>query len=116
RIGFYADDKAGGLIELRCESAPSAKSDQFIALANDLAKQVALKGAKTPEELLAQPFVGDPSRTVSDRISDVFSVVRENMKPARMKAFSGLVGGYVHHDGVSGAMVLVEGAKSDAQM
>jgi len=116
RIGFYADDKVGGLIELRCESAPSAKSDQFIALANDLAKQVALKGAKTPEELLAQPFVGDPSKKVSDRISDVFVIVRENMKPARMKAFFGLVGGYVHHDGSTGAMVLVEGAKAEPQM
>ncbi len=116
RIGIYSDDKAGGIIELRCETAPSAKSDLFVALANDLARQVALKGAKTPEELLAQPFVGDPSRTVADRIGDVFGVVRENMKPARMKAFAGLVGGYVHHDGASGAMVLVEGTQSNAQM
>jgi elongation factor Ts len=116
RIGYYGDDKVGGLIELRCETAPSAKSDQFIALANDLAKQVALKGAKTAEELLAQPFVGDSSKKVSDRIGDVFVIVRENMKPARMKIFTGIVGGYVHHDGSTGAMVLVEGAKAEPQM
>jgi elongation factor Ts len=116
RIGFYGDDKVGGLIEVRCETAPSAKSDQFILLANDLAKQVALKGAKTAEELLAQPFAGEPSKKVSDRIGDVFIIVRENMKPARMKAFTGIVGGYVHHDGSTGAMVLVEGAKPEAQI
>jgi elongation factor Ts len=118
RIGSFIDEaaKVGGLIELRCETAPSAKSDLFVALANDLAKQVALKGAKTPEELLAQPLVGDPSRTVSERIGDVFGVVRENMKPARMKAYSGLAGAYVHHDGSTGAMVLVEGTKAETQM
>ena len=86
------------------------------SLANDLAKQVALKGAKTAEELLAQPFVGDASKKVSDRIQDVFGVIRENMKPARMQQFKGLVGSYVHHDGTTGAMVLVEGEKAEAQM
>ena len=116
RIGYFGDDKVGGLIEVRCETAPSAKSDLFVALANDLAKQVALKGATTAEELLAQPFIGDTSKKVADRIGDVFGVIRENMKPARLKAFGGLVGGYVHHDGTSGAMVLVEGVKSDPQM
>jgi elongation factor Ts len=118
RIGAYVDDKGGvgGIIELRCETAPSAKSDVFIALANDLAKQVALKGATTPDELLAQPYVGDPSKTVKDRIHDVFGVVRENMKPARLRQFKGLTGAYVHHDGTSGAMVLVEGQKAEPQM
>jgi len=118
RIGTYVDEaaKVGGIIEMRCETAPSAKSDLFVALANDLAKQVALKGASTPEELLTQPFVGDTSKTVKDRVQDVFVAVRENMKPARMKQFKGLVGSYVHHDGTSGAMVLVEGAQAPTQM
>lgn len=118
RIGAYIDEsgKTGGIIEVRCETAPSAKSDLFVALANDLAKQLAVKGASTPEELLAQPFIGDPSKKVSDRIQDVFIVIRENMKPARMKQFKGLVGSYVHHDGSTGAMVLVEGDKAELQM
>jgi elongation factor Ts len=116
RIGTYSDDKVGAILELRCETAPSAKNELFVALATDLARQVALKGAATPEELLAQPFVGEPSRTVDDRIKDVFGVIRENMKPARMKRFSGKVGSYVHHDGTSGAMIQVEGDKVDAQV
>src|SRR5437667_10606798 len=38
RIGAYLDDgaKVGGLVELRCESAPTAKSDLVIKLAGDL--------------------------------------------------------------------------------
>ena len=65
RIGVYVDTaaKVGAIVELRCESAPSAKSDQFVALANDLAKQVAVeRGPDDVDELLAQPFVGDPGR------------------------------------------------------
>ncbi len=118
RVGAFVDLNAqiGGLIEMRCETAPSAKSDLFVKLADDLARQVALKGAKTPEELLAQPLADDAARTVAERINDVFGVVRENMKPARMKQFKGLTGSYVHHDGSTGALVLVEGAKAEPQM
>lgn len=118
RIGAFIDDKAGlgGIIEVRCETAPSAKSEPFVALANDLAKQVALKGATSADELLTQALVSEPARTVKDRIQDAFVIVRENMKPARLKQFKGLIGSYVHHDGSTGAMVLVEGAKADPQV
>ncbi len=48
------------MIELQVESAPVAKHEDVIALANDLAKQLATgPGAKTPEELWKQPA---PSR------------------------------------------------------
>src|SRR5262245_15546342 len=40
RIAIFIDTaaKVGAIIEVRCESAPVAKSDGFIQLANDLAK------------------------------------------------------------------------------
>src|SRR5262249_11929082 len=57
RIGAFIDanQAVGALIEVRCESAPVAKSEQFVELANDLAKQVAVKNPATVESLLAQP-------------------------------------------------------------
>src|SRR6516162_6523048 len=47
RIAAFIDtnQKVGALIEVRCESAPVAKSEDFTALANDLARQAALRGA-----------------------------------------------------------------------
>src|SRR4029079_10634218 len=38
RIGAFVDNaaKVGAIVEMRCESAPSAKSDRFVALANDI--------------------------------------------------------------------------------
>lgn len=92
------------------------KSDLFVQLANDLAKQVALQEAKTPEALLAQPFVDDPKKTVNERIAEVVGLVRENMKPARLARLTGLVGSYIHHDGSVGVMVQVEGDKADPQL
>src|SRR5207253_7881748 len=57
RVATFVDvaTKVGAIIELRCESAPVAKSEPFIKLANELAKQVALKNPANVEELLAQP-------------------------------------------------------------
>lgn len=118
RVAIFIDpsQKVGAIIEVRCESAPVAKSEGFVQLANDLAKQVALANPSAVEDLLAQPFVGDKSKTVSERIGDVVGVMRENMKPARFKRLTGLLGEYVHHDGTVGVLVQVEGEKADAQM
>jgi len=120
RIGIYLDParQVGALIELRCESPSVVKNEHFVALANDLAKHIALKGgAATVEELLAQPFLGDAKKTVKDRIGDVVGIIRENMKPARFVRLTGQVGGYTHHDGTVGVLVQVEGTgTADQQM
>jgi elongation factor Ts len=118
RIAAYIDPakKAGALIEVLCESAPVAKSDLFVTLANDLAKQVALEGATTPERLLGQKFVGDPSKTVQQRVGDVVNLMREVMKPGRMTRLQGQLGYYVHHDGSIGVLLQVEGDNPDPQL
>ena len=78
RIGVFFDNtaKIGAIAEMRCETAPSAKSDRFIALANDIAKHVAAKNPVNVAEALTQPFVGG-SGTVQYRINDVVGVIRE---------------------------------------
>jgi elongation factor Ts len=118
RIGVYVDNGArvGGIIELRCESAPVAKNELFAKLADGLARQVALKGAATPEALLSQPFVDEPARTVNERIGEVVGLMRENVKPARMGRLEGLLGSYIHHDGTVGVLLAVEGERADPQL
>ncbi len=118
RIGVFIDPakQVGAIVEVRCESAPVAKSDLFIQLATDLAKQVALKDPSSVEALLTQPCVDKPGHTINERIGEVVGLVRENMKVARFTRLTGILGSYVHHDGTVGVMVKVEGTKADEQM
>src|SRR5262245_1269309 len=74
RIGIYIDLKTntGAIVEVLCESAPVAKNELFVQLANDLARHVAVKGVPASvEELLASPFVDDAKRTVKERILEL---------------------------------------------
>jgi elongation factor Ts len=119
RIAVFIDpaQKVGTILEMRCESAPVVKSEHFVKLANEVAKQITLKAPATVEELLAQPSVADPKKTVNERIADVVGLIRENMKPARFTRLTGgLFGAYAHHDGTIGVLLQVEGAKADEQM
>jgi elongation factor Ts len=120
RVAVFIDpaQKVGAILELRCETAPTAKNELFVALANELAEHVALSGAPASvDELLRQPFRGDASKTINDRIGEVVGLIRENMKPARFARLTGQLGGYVHHDGGAGAVVQVEGTgQADPQL
>jgi elongation factor Ts len=111
RIGTFVDNaaKVGAIVEMRCESAPSAKSDQFIALAAAMANHVAAKNPANVDAALTQPFVGG-SGTVQDRIHDVVGVIREKMVLQRFQRLEGGVyGSYVHHDGTVGVLLECKG-------
>jgi elongation factor Ts len=118
RIGVFIDpaQNVGAIVEVRCETAPVAKNELFVQLANELAKQIALREPASVEALLAQPFVDDAHRTVRERIGDLVSMMRENMKPVRMARMTGLLGSYVHHDGSVGVLLQVEGSSTDPQL
>jgi elongation factor Ts len=118
RIAAFIDPakQVGALVEMRCESPPVVKSEHFVRLANDIAKQVALKEPASAEALLAQPYVGDPKKTVNEHIGEVVGLIRENMRPARFVRLTGQLGSYCHHDGSVGVMVQVEGPQADPQL
>jgi elongation factor Ts len=118
RIAIFIDPakKVGAILELRCESAPVAKSEPFVALAHELAQQASLKESQSIEEFLAQQLVADPKKTVNDRIADTVGLIRENIKPARRLRLTGLLGSYIHHDGSVGVLLQVEGDKADPQL
>ncbi len=118
RFGIYAglDKKAGAIVELKCESAPVAGSEEFIQLANDLAKQLATgPGATTGEELLDQPSPSKPGMTLREVKDDMFNRIREVFKVGRLARIDGPTGGYSHNSGtVSGVLVQVDGGSDEA--
>jgi elongation factor Ts len=118
RIAIYIDPakKVGAILEMRCESPPVVKAEHFVKLANDVAKQVAVQNPASVDDLIKQPFVDDPKKTVNDVIGDVIGLIRENMKPKRFTRLTGLLGGYNHHDGSIGVLLQVEGETADPQL
>ena len=118
RIGVYFDNaaKVAAIVEMRCESAPSAKSDQFIALANDLAKHVAIKNPATVADALTETFVGGGGN-VQDRINDVVGVIREKMVLHKFTRLDGGVfGSYLHHDGSVGVVLECRGGSPNDEL
>ena len=119
RIGCYLDQQrgVGALVELRCETAPVAKNEGFVALANELAKSVALADGPTDvETLLAQPLADEPAKTIRDRINDTVNILRENMGLARAARLQGTLASYVHHNGQVGVLTQFQADQLDPQL
>ena len=121
RIGvhIHPEHKVAAIVEVRCESAPVAKSEQFLKLVNDLAEHLAhtVRGPVSVDEVLKQKLWNDPARTVQDRINEVVGLIRENMKLARFKVMEqGPFGSYVHFDGTVGVLLQAEGDKPDQEL
>lgn len=110
RVGTSEDGSLGAMIELQCESAPVAKADDFLFMADQMVKQL-LKGpgASTPEELLAQPAPDRPGQKLGELLEEVVGKIREKMVLARVLRVQGPVGAYAHHDGKTGVLFRASG-------
>jgi elongation factor Ts len=115
RFGLYTSPTVGAIVELKCESAPVAGSEEFINLANDLAKALATgPGAASAEELLKQPSPSKPGKTLGEVKDDMFNRIREVFNVGRIARLEGTTGGYSHNSGtVSGVLLQYEGAPND---
>ena len=112
RIALFTDTKkqVTAMVELLCESAPVSSTEEFIALVNGLAEQLATgPGAKTPEELLAQPFPGKSGVTLKGFYDDLVNKIREVFRLTRIIRIEGPCGAYVHHNAGIGVLLPLEG-------
>lgn len=116
RIAVFVDFErgVGSMVDLRCESAPVANNAEFVALAGDLARQLALgPGADTPETLLAQPSPSAPGRTLREQFDDLNNRIREAFKLERIARIDAACGGYAHHNGAVGVLLEVRGGNAE---
>jgi len=118
RFGIYAalDKPAGAIVELKCESDPVAKNDEFVQLANDLAQQLAEgPGAASAEELLSQPSPSKRGMTLAEQRDELMNRIREVFNVGRMRRLEGGTGGYSHNSGtVSGVLLAAVGKNAEA--
>jgi elongation factor Ts len=116
RIAVYAslNPGVGAMVELQVESAPVAKHEEIVALANDLAKQLATgPGAKTPDDLWNQPAPSKKGKTLRDWKDEIEGKMREVLRLARVLRVDSPSGGYVHHDAKSGVLLQVDGGNDE---
>ena len=88
---IHSGSRIGALLELNCETDFVARTDEFRALAHDLAMQVAAMDPErvTAEDegdgasLMEQSFIKDPSRTIQDLVNDAIAKMGENIQVRR---------------------------------
>lgn len=115
RFGLHTGPSGGAIVELKCESAPVAGSEEFITLANDLAKALATNpSVKTADELLKLPSPSKQGQTLGEVKDDMFNRIREVFNVGRLERLDGATGGYSHNSGtVSGVLLGYEGTQND---
>lgn len=117
RFGVFAsfDPPVGAMVELKCESAPVSQNEEFIQLAEDLARQLALgPGAASVEELLAQPSPSKSGMTLGEQKDELFNRIREVFNIGRIVRIDGPCGGYSHNaTTVAGVLLEVEGGSPE---
>ena len=105
---YVAEDGTGVVIEVNCETDFVANTDRFKALCRDFAKHVAAKAPADVEEMLAQPFFADETKTVNDMIGEATASIGEKISVRRFARFApsaGMVDTYIHMGGRIGVMV-----------
>ena len=107
--------KVGAVAEVNAETDFVSKNEEFRTFANDIAKQVAVKNPANVEELLAQTFINDENKTVSEVLTNKIATIGENMSIRRFERFEGegLVEQYIHGDGKIGVLVELEGGDTE---
>ncbi|MEF9878810.1 MAG: translation elongation factor Ts [Clostridia bacterium] len=109
---YIADGAAVGVIvEVNCETDFVAKTDNFKAFCKDIAKHIALSNPSDVEELLAQKFVDNNAKTITDLVSDATVAIGEKIsirRFARYETKQGVVESYIHMGGKIGVLLLVE--------
>jgi elongation factor Ts len=66
----HSNSKVGALVQLHVETDFVAKNEGFRALADDIAMHVTAMNPVDVAELLAQPFIKDPSLTIDDLVKN----------------------------------------------
>ncbi|MDN5363102.1 MAG: elongation factor Ts [Eubacteriales bacterium] len=109
--------RLGAMVEVNCETDFVAKTDEFRSFVMDIVRQVAEKNPADVEELLNQPALTDPAKTVRDLVTEKIARIGENMSVRRFARYelagNGLIDAYLHMGGKIGVLVQLETERAD---
>ena len=110
------DMKLGAVVEVNCETDFVAANEEFVALAKNIAMQVAQTTSTTVDELVSEKYIADEAMTISEAVSALIAKLGENMSVRRFEKFTienGVVQSYIHGGGRIGVLVELACEKQD---
>jgi len=119
-VEIAPDARSGAMVELNCETDFVARTADFQSLAREVARHVLAKapaGIADGSTLDDAPWSGDPSKTVGQVVKEISGKTGEAMafrRYAKLVQPDGVVGQYLHHNGMVGVLVAMSGPGDDA--
>ncbi len=102
------------IVEINCESDFVARTDDFQTLVANVASQIAANNPADVAALSAQPYVADPSVTVSEAVKQKIAKLGENMVIARFARLTATgataFGSYIHAGSQLGVLLEITAA------
>ena len=110
------DGNTAVVLEVNSETDFVAKNEKFQTYVEKVANQILKSDVKTIDELLAQPWAEDSSKTVNDVHVEMVATIGEELSLRRFEKVTsdGFVVSYTHGGGRIGVIVDMAGAESDA--
>lgn len=76
---IHQNGKIGVVVEVLCETDFVARTDEFKALAHEVAMQIAAMDPKDSKELLKQEYIRDSSKTIEVLVKETIAKLGENI-------------------------------------
>ncbi len=89
-VGSYVHNSAqvGAMVVLNSETDFVSKNDEFVALARDLAMHISAMQPADQAELLLQPYIKDPSKTIEGLLNEATQKFGERVAVGDFSRFS----------------------------
>lgn len=84
----HGGGKIGVMVMVLCETDFVARTDEFKHLAHEIAMQIAAMNPKDVEELLAQEFIKDPSKTIEQMVKEAIHKTGENIVVKKFERYA----------------------------
>ena len=84
---IHAGGRIGALVELSSETDFVARNPDFKGLAREIAMQVAAMDPADVDQLLAQAYIRDASKTIGELVTSIAATTGENVRVKRFKRF-----------------------------
>lgn len=85
---IHAGAQVGAMVHLSCETDFVSKNEEFMALARDIAMHISAMRPANVEELAAQQYIKDPSKTIADLVSGGIQKFGERIVVSEFSCFA----------------------------